>query len=66
MNTTLRENILFGEDFDQRRYDAVVIACELLPNIATLPYGDKTEIGEKGVALSGKYFRPSGALAASS
>ncbi|KAG8997825.1 hypothetical protein FRB94_007433 [Tulasnella sp. JGI-2019a] len=53
LNTTLRENILFGEEFDQTRYNGVLSACQLLPDIAILPYGDMTEIGEKGVSLSG-------------
>ncbi|KAI5476304.1 ABC transporter [Pseudohyphozyma bogoriensis] len=53
MNTTLRENILFGRPFDEARYwDCVRAAC-LLPDLAILPEGDMTEIGEKGIALSG-------------
>lgn len=52
-NGTVRENILFGEPFDQRQYDRVVAACALLPDFAMLPDGDGTEIGEKGVNLSG-------------
>ncbi|KAG8877682.1 hypothetical protein FRB98_006588 [Tulasnella sp. 332] len=53
LNTTLRENILFGEEFDQTRYNGVLSACQLLPDIAILPFGDMTEIGERGVSLSG-------------
>ncbi|KAG8854719.1 hypothetical protein FRB96_007404 [Tulasnella sp. 330] len=53
LNTTLRENILFGEELDQTRYNFVLSACQLLPDIAILPFGDMTEIGEKGVSLSG-------------
>ncbi|KAG9026448.1 hypothetical protein FRB95_008855 [Tulasnella sp. JGI-2019a] len=53
LNTTLRENVLFGEEFDETRYNGVISACQLLPDIAILPYGDMTEIGEKGVSLSG-------------
>ena len=29
MNATLRENILFGRDFDQKLYDQVLEACAL-------------------------------------
>ncbi|KAG8873871.1 hypothetical protein FRB97_006378 [Tulasnella sp. 331] len=48
-----QENILFGEEFDQTRYNGVLSACQLLPDIAILPFGDMTEIGERGVSLSG-------------
>ena len=46
-NTTIRENILFGQEFDQDWYDQVVKACALQPDLDTLTAGDKTEIGEK-------------------
>eukprot|EP01104_Vermistella_antarctica_P012859 TRINITY_DN3793_c1_g3_i1.p1 TRINITY_DN3793_c1_g3~~TRINITY_DN3793_c1_g3_i1.p1 ORF type:complete len:1624 (-),score=345.41 TRINITY_DN3793_c1_g3_i1:937-5808(-) len=52
-NSTLRDNILFGLPFDQVKYDAVVAACQLIPDVAMLPAGDMTEIGEKGINLSG-------------
>ncbi|KAJ2778295.1 hypothetical protein H4R18_004688 [Coemansia javaensis] len=53
MNATLRDNILFGSRFDQEFYDRVVDACALRPDIDMLPAGDLTEIGEKGINLSG-------------
>uniref|UniRef100_A0A914X2S6 ABC-type glutathione-S-conjugate transporter n=1 Tax=Plectus sambesii TaxID=2011161 RepID=A0A914X2S6_9BILA len=52
-NMTLRENILFGSPFNQQRYDQVVEGCALLPDFAVLQGGDMTEIGEKGINLSG-------------
>lgn len=52
-NATVRENITFGRPFDQKRYDQIVRTCELLPDFQMLPGGDKTEIGEKGINLSG-------------
>ncbi|XP_070559247.1 ATP-binding cassette sub-family C member 8-like isoform X2 [Ptychodera flava] len=52
-NATLRDNILFGQTFDQKRYDAVIQACALQPDIDILPAGDMTEIGERGINLSG-------------
>lgn len=52
-NNTLRDNILFGHTFDQNRYTEVVHACSLLPDFSILPGGDLTEIGEKGINLSG-------------
>ncbi|KAI1311964.1 hypothetical protein EDD11_003220 [Mortierella claussenii] len=53
VNATLRENIVFGNTFNQDRYDHILMACGLLPDIAMLPAGDLTEIGERGINLSG-------------
>lgn len=52
-NTTLRDNILFGQSFDEERYWNAVKVSELEADLAILPAGDLTEIGEKGVNLSG-------------
>uniref|UniRef100_A0A452TJ75 Multidrug resistance-associated protein 1 n=1 Tax=Ursus maritimus TaxID=29073 RepID=A0A452TJ75_URSMA len=52
-NDSLRENILFGRQLQERYYNAVIEACALLPDLEILPSGDRTEIGEKGVNLSG-------------
>ncbi|KAK3084802.1 hypothetical protein FSP39_019339 [Pinctada imbricata] len=53
LNKSLRDNILFGQNYTYRRYSKVIGACALQPDISTLPAGDLTEIGEKGVNLSG-------------
>ena len=50
---TLRENILFGQAYDEKRYNEIIKACALLPDLAILPAGDLTEIGERGLNLSG-------------
>eukprot|EP00887_Chlorella_sp_A99_P004200 scaffold15.g4200.t1 len=50
---TVRENILFGQPMEKARYDAVLKACALLDDIAALPAGDETELGERGINLSG-------------
>ena len=52
-NKTIRENILFGLQFDQGKYDKVIKYCELERDLEILPAGDQTEIGEKGINLSG-------------
>ncbi|KAF9216328.1 hypothetical protein BGZ59_010123, partial [Podila verticillata] len=52
-NTTIRNNILFGLEFDQDRYDAVIEGCALATDFDILEAGDATEIGEKGITLSG-------------
>ncbi|KAF9207492.1 hypothetical protein BGZ49_000307 [Haplosporangium sp. Z 27] len=53
INATLKDNITFGLDFDQEKYDSIVSASGLLPDIEMLPAGDMTEIGERGINLSG-------------
>ncbi|EQC27313.1 hypothetical protein SDRG_14934 [Saprolegnia diclina VS20] len=53
LNATVRDNICFGLPYDRSRYDqAIDVAC-LTPDLALLPAGDRTEIGEKGINLSG-------------
>jgi len=49
----VKENILFGSDYDQKWYDQVVEACALRPDLGTLPHGDLTLVGDRGVTLSG-------------
>lgn len=60
-NMTLRDNILFGSPFEESKYEQVVHDCALESDLAILTAGDQTEIGEKGVNLSGKkriiYFK---------
>ena len=51
-NSTLRDNILFGHDYNEERYNKVLHACALRPDIEVLPGGDQTEIGEKVLYLS--------------
>ncbi|KAJ1812464.1 hypothetical protein LPJ56_003857, partial [Coemansia sp. RSA 2599] len=53
MNATLRENILFGLKYDDAFYNRVIDACALRPDLDVLAAGDMTEIGEKGINLSG-------------
>jgi ATP-binding cassette, subfamily C (CFTR/MRP), member 1 len=53
MNASVRENIVFGHKFDQRFYDRTVKACALLEDFGSLPDGDQTEVGERGISLSG-------------
>jgi ATP-binding cassette subfamily C (CFTR/MRP) protein 1 len=52
-NASVRENIIFGKDFDQKWYDEVVDACALRADLDMLPAGDRTEIGERGITVSG-------------
>ena len=52
-NATIRDNILFGNDFDEERYWKVIDACALKLDLDLFEAGDKTEVGEKGITLSG-------------
>ena len=52
-NATVKENILFAEPFDRRRYEDILDRAQLRPDLNLLPGGDECEIGEKGINLSG-------------
>jgi len=52
-NKTLRDNILFGEPLDEDKYNATIDKCQLVSDFDQLDGGDLTEIGEKGINLSG-------------
>ena len=52
-NATVRENITFGHRWDPSFYERTVKACALSEDFKTLPDGDKTEVGERGISLSG-------------
>ena len=53
VNDTVRGNIVFGNEFEDTRYARVIEACCLTPDLANMPGGDSTEIGERGINLSG-------------
>jgi len=50
---TLRDNILFGQSFDQARYSEAIAAACLENDLALLPGGDGVSIGSRGIQLSG-------------
>ena len=52
-NSTIRDNITFGLPFDEEKYYTVVDACSLGSDFAQFPGGDMTEVGERGITLSG-------------
>jgi len=44
---------LFENPLDEQRYKKTIKACELERDLDILPAGEFTEIGEKGINLSG-------------
>uniref|UniRef100_A0A914H2V5 Multidrug resistance-associated protein 1 n=1 Tax=Globodera rostochiensis TaxID=31243 RepID=A0A914H2V5_GLORO len=52
-NKTLRGNVLFDAPFNEEKYWRVLEACAMDADLKLLVAGDKTEIGEKGINLSG-------------
>lgn len=53
LNDTLKNNILFFKEFDEKIYEEILDLCCLKQDIEMLTGGDMTEIGEKGINLSG-------------
>eukprot|EP01041_Mallomonas_annulata_P007311 gene7311-14905_t len=52
-NCSVKDNILFGADYDAERYNWALSVCALAQDLNMLPAGDETEIGERGINLSG-------------
>lgn len=54
-NASFRENIIFGHPFDRERYDRILRVCALDHDIKSSGFtqGDLTEIGERGITISG-------------
>ena len=53
MGGTVKSNITFGHRFEPDFYELVLEACALKEDLKLLPQGDETEVGEKGISLSG-------------
>ncbi|XP_054158398.1 ATP-binding cassette sub-family C member 4-like [Oppia nitens] len=50
---TVRDNILFGKSYDERKFKQVVHVAALEEDMKQLPFGDQTIVGDRGVTLSG-------------
>lgn len=50
---TIKQNILFGLPFCEKRYRDVLYACALVKDLEIFPDGERTEVGPDGVNLSG-------------
>ncbi|CAE7247979.1 Abcc1 [Symbiodinium sp. CCMP2592] len=53
LNASVRENILFGLPLNEERYEEAIAACCLEQDLDQFVEGDATEIGEKGITISG-------------
>ncbi|XP_054159156.1 ATP-binding cassette sub-family C member 2-like [Oppia nitens] len=53
LNSTVKDNILFGRPMVRELYDRVLDTCALRQDLLQLSDSDETVIGEKGVNLSG-------------
>lgn len=52
-NDTVRSIILFSRPFNAQRYNSVITACELAPDIASWPNRDLRMVTQNGANLSG-------------
>ncbi|OUM67296.1 hypothetical protein PIROE2DRAFT_40198 [Piromyces sp. E2] len=52
-NATVKDNILFGKEYDKVKYKNAIKSCALTHDLKIFPNGDMTEIGERGINLSG-------------
>ena len=53
LNQTIRDNITFGKRLIPEKYNETIEICQLVRDLEILPGGDMTQIGEKGINLSG-------------
>lgn len=54
---SVRQNILFGKEFDRDKYNAVVKSCSLLQDFEQFENGDRSIVGEKGTLSGGQKAR---------
>ncbi|KAJ7147016.1 multidrug resistance-associated ABC transporter [Mycena epipterygia] len=52
-NASIKNNILFNLPYDEERYNLTLEVCALVSDLEILEDGDESEIGERGVNLSG-------------
>ncbi|EED18735.1 multidrug resistance protein, putative [Talaromyces stipitatus ATCC 10500] len=53
INDTICQNILAGSSMDETLYSTIIHCCDLQTDLESLPAGDQTKVGSKGISLSG-------------
>ncbi|XP_056644078.1 ATP-binding cassette sub-family C member 4-like [Diorhabda sublineata] len=51
--SSIRQNIIFGQKYDESRYAEVLRVCSLERDLSLFPHADRTLVGERGAMLSG-------------
>ncbi|XP_076388016.1 putative multidrug resistance-associated protein lethal(2)03659 isoform X2 [Megachile rotundata] len=51
--SSIRQNILFGQPYNEKRYNEVIKVCQLKRDIDSFTHKDSTMVGERGINLSG-------------
>ncbi|XP_032671366.1 probable multidrug resistance-associated protein lethal(2)03659 [Odontomachus brunneus] len=51
--SSVKQNVLFGQEMDKSRYDRVIKVCQMESDISSFSHGDRTIVGERGINLSG-------------
>ena len=53
VNETVKNNILFGKPYDEKKYKEIIDVCSLKDDLKMLQGGDECEIGDRGINVSG-------------
>jgi len=53
INNTIKENILSGLPYNEEKLNEAILGANLIPDLSIFPFGIETEIGERGINLSG-------------
>ena len=53
MSASVKDNITFGLPFDESKFINTIEVCWLEPDIQSFEYGIETQIGERGINISG-------------
>ena len=53
VNDTVRNNILFGKPYEEKKYNDIIKVCCLEDDLKMLSGGDECEIGDRGINVSG-------------